>query len=60
MDQIPLFMHQFMENMVDVEGDDHCEFRIVSGLFGRYVDAHYIIHLVLTRTILNGIFVYLR
>jgi len=49
MDQIPSFMHQFMENMVGVEGDDHCRFRVVSSLFGRYVDARYIIRLVLTR-----------
>jgi len=54
-DQIPSFMHQFMENMVDVEGDGHRRFHVVSILFGWYVNTHYIIRLVLTRELNNDL-----
>lgn len=60
MDQILSFMHQFMENMMNVEGDAHCGFRVVSDLFGWYVDAHYIICLVLTRELNNDLKRYIR
>ena len=47
MDQLPLFMHQFIEDIVDVAGDGHCGFRAVSGLLGRSVETHSIIRLEL-------------
>jgi hypothetical protein len=31
-DQIPIWMHDFIENVVDVAGDGHCGFHAVAGL----------------------------
>jgi len=42
-DQIPHWMHDFIENVVDVAGDGHCGFRAVAGLGNLSVDDHQMI-----------------
>jgi len=54
MDQLPLFMHQFIEEVVDVAADGHCGFRAVSGLLGRSVETHSIIRLELLQELNNN------
>ncbi|XP_045822500.1 sister chromatid cohesion protein PDS5 homolog B-like isoform X1 [Trifolium pratense] len=39
-DELPLFMHQYFKDVIDVAGDGHCGFRAVSGLLGRSVDEY--------------------
>jgi hypothetical protein len=39
-DQIPHWMHDFIENVVDVAVDGHCGFRAVAGLRNLSVDDH--------------------
>lgn len=43
LDQLPLFMHRFFENVIDVKGDGHCGFRAVAGLLNLPVESHLII-----------------
>jgi len=46
---LPLFIHQFIEIVVDVESGGHYGFRVVFGLNGRYVKSHSIICLDITQ-----------
>jgi hypothetical protein len=41
-------MHDFFTYVIDVECDNHCGFRAVSGLVGNSVENYYIIRLELT------------
>src|SRR3954462_773506 len=34
-DEMPLFMHKYIDNIVDVGGDDNCGYRAVAGLLGK-------------------------
>jgi len=43
-DQIPHWMHDFIENVVDVVGDGHCGFCAVEGLRNLSVDDHQMIY----------------
>jgi len=42
-DQIPIWMPEFIENIVDVPGDGHCGFRVVAVLRNLIVDDQQII-----------------
>jgi hypothetical protein len=48
MNQLPLFMHQYFENVITVAGDGHYEFRVVSGLIGDSVDSYNMVRLDLS------------
>jgi len=39
-DQIPQWLHQFIENVVDVVGHVHCRFCAVAGIQNLSVDDH--------------------
>ncbi|XP_058771929.1 uncharacterized protein LOC131645297 [Vicia villosa] len=39
-DEMPVFMHKYIEQIVNVVGDGNCEFRVVSALLGKGEDAH--------------------
>jgi len=42
-DQIPIWMHDFIEKVVDVAGDGHCGFIAVAGLRNLSLDDHQMI-----------------
>jgi len=42
-DQIPIWMHDFIEKVRDVPGDGHCGFRAVAVLRNLSVDDHQIV-----------------
>jgi hypothetical protein len=44
----PLFIYQYFENIINVEGYIHCRFRAVSGLIGDSVDSYNMVHLYLS------------
>src|SRR3954464_12611932 len=39
-DEMPLFMHKYIDNIVDVGGDDNCGYRAVAGLLGKGENNH--------------------
>jgi hypothetical protein len=48
MNYLPLFMHQYFENVINVAGDKHYGFRAVSGLIGDSVDSYNMVRLYLS------------
>jgi hypothetical protein len=48
MNHLPLFMHQYFENVINVASDGHCGFRAVSGLIGDSVDSYNMVRLDLS------------
>jgi hypothetical protein len=46
--QLPIFMHKYFANVIDVADNGHCGFRPVSGLLGKSVKDHHIVRLELT------------
>jgi hypothetical protein len=46
--QLPPFMHEYIEDVIDVKDDEHCGFRIVVFLLGRPVDDQNIVRLDFT------------
>jgi hypothetical protein len=46
--QSPHFMHEYLAYIINVVGDGHYRFHVVSGLLGKCVDDHHIVHLELT------------
>ncbi|MCI82072.1 OTU-like cysteine protease, partial [Trifolium medium] len=43
--QLPPFMHKYYADVVDVEGDGHCRFRVVSVLLGKAEEEHQMVRL---------------
>jgi hypothetical protein len=41
-------MHEYLAYIIDVVGDGHYRFHVVSSLLGKCVDDHHIVHLELT------------
>jgi hypothetical protein len=41
-------LHQYFENVIDVAGDGHCGFHVVSGLIGDSVDSYNMVRLDLS------------
>jgi histone-lysine N-methyltransferase SETD2 len=48
MNYLPLYMQQYFENVINVAGDGHCRFRVVSGLIGDSVDSYNMVYLDLS------------
>jgi histone-lysine N-methyltransferase SETD2 len=48
LEQLPFFMHPYFENVMDVAGDGHCGFRVVSGLIEESVDSYNMVRLDLS------------
>jgi len=46
-------MHQFVENVVGVVGDGHCELCGVADICGMSVNDHHVIHIDLIRELTN-------
>ncbi|MCH85523.1 OTU-like cysteine protease [Trifolium medium] len=46
--QLSQFIHEYFADVIDVSGDGHCGFHVVSHLLGRSDEAHHIIRLDLT------------
>ncbi|XP_058753691.1 uncharacterized protein LOC131626871 [Vicia villosa] len=42
-DEMPLFMHKFIDNIVDVGTDGNCRYRAIAGLLGRGEENHTLI-----------------
>ncbi|KAK2375246.1 hypothetical protein QL285_076148 [Trifolium repens] len=53
LNELPLFMHQYFENVIKVLGDGHCGFRVVSGLIGDSVDSYNLVRLDLSVELKN-------
>ncbi|XP_058726526.1 uncharacterized protein LOC131597883 [Vicia villosa] len=43
-EKMPVFMHTYIERIVDVAGDDNCGYRTVSALLGNGEDSHTLVH----------------
>src|SRR4051812_44256319 len=39
-DEMPRFMHKYIDNIIDVGGDDNCGYRAVAGLLGKGEENH--------------------
>ncbi|AES98802.1 hypothetical protein MTR_5g073000 [Medicago truncatula] len=52
-DQIPYWMHEFIEKEVDVAGDGHCGVRAVADLRDMYVDARKLIYYQLHKELID-------
>jgi len=53
-DQILIWMHDFIENVVDVAGDGHCGFRAAAGLRNLSLDDHQMICCQLHKELISG------
>ncbi|XP_058749046.1 uncharacterized protein LOC131622012 [Vicia villosa] len=42
-DEMPLFMHQYIDNIVDMDTDGNCGYRAVAGLLGKGEENHTLI-----------------
>jgi len=51
--QIPIWIHDFIEKVVDVAGDGHCGFRAIAGLCNLSLEDHQMIHYQLHKEVIS-------